>query len=362
MNSLTVLRSGIWVVCAVIAGTVGAFAAETLQLDVRSEPTMEAIKPNVDAAKLIFQIEPKDGRSVGAVKYHIELYSPPKNAMFSTGFPIAEGTQLLSGDFTTENGKLELNYLFPIRGAYRLIATAETAGGSGTAGVRTERDMILQIREEPDVVRNFSVLMALLAVFGAVSGVVLGRSAVRRAVASGAVAAVLLMSLATGSACAHDAHPQPERDVKTTDKFIAVTSSGDRIELHLTPEFATVGHMATLEGAFTQKDKAAGPVVFSLAFVNLDHNKEIFRTQFQTPDGTFRLQHQFTDGAAHRIELTALPASALAAAPMVAEMNIAVHAINPPQIIVFRTLAFMLGVIAVFMGLAFFATVKLSRV
>ena len=352
MRQFAILFVGMCIACA------GLFAADELDLEIRSDPPVEAIKPNVDAAKLIFQLVKKDGSFTGSAQFHIEMYSPPKNTFFSTGFPIVEGTQLLCGDFTAENGRLELAYLFPIRGAYRIKATAQT----GSAKI--ELDQNFQIREEPEVVRYFSVLMALLVSFGAVSGIVLGRSAFSRASAqcsTAAILAFLLLAAGTGqSASAHEGHPQADGEIKTTDRVEAVSARGDRLEMRLIPELATVGQMAALEGVFIRKEKTGEAVLFTLSFVNLDHNKEIFRTEFQSPDGKFRLQHQFVDGAAHRIELSARPAMEHTFIPLIAEMNIAVHAIHPPTRIVMRTLAFMLGVVALSMGLAFAVTVKLS--
>lgn len=325
-------------------------AAEALHLDIKTDPPSGLIKPNVDTTRLSVRMEDAFGRTVAVpTRFKIALDSPPRNAFFSTGFPIVEGTPLLRGEFNNNNGNLELDYLFPIRGDYRFRVVAESSLG------HSEHEWNLKINEEPRAVRRFSLLMTLLSLFGIVSGIYLARSVRHRAsgsVSASVVAALLLFAWPSNNSFAEDDHHHSHTaEITTSDSAIAESASG-RVEIRLSPSFATVGNLATLSGEFKPNIHQDDPIEFTLSFVNLDHDHEVFRTHFTTPDGTFRLNYQFTDGAHHRVTVSARPASGTNA-PAEAAMNVAVRAIQPPALIVARTLLFLIGVTTCAMVLGF---------
>jgi hypothetical protein len=323
---------------------------------ITTEPPADKIIPNEEPAKVVVRATRADGSPAENAKFTVALDMPPKNAFFSTGFPIAEGTPLLRTTAVAPRGELEFKMLFPIRGAYAMNVSAELPGETAA---KTDTAFSIGVNEEPAVVRNFTLLICLLAAFGLISGIVLGRSARR---ASSAVAAALLVMLVQPEmVCAHEEHGQtaPAAPAATVSHVFTETPGGDRISMSLDQEFATVGRLSTLKGAFISKNKPAGPTQFKLSFTNLDHDKEIFSAQLLSPDGVFELQHQFVDGADHRIVLAARPADSPDSAPNQTEMNIAVHAIHPPKVIVFRTLAFLVGIAAAAMAAGYFAALRM---
>ena len=348
-------------VLAVLAAAVPcrmAACAERLTLRVTTDPPVDQIRPNEAPARIVIRAAHADGAPVENARVVLALDLPPRNAFFSTGFPIAEGTPLLRATAIAPHGELEISTLFPIRGAYALSARVEQPGDPASA---SEMTFTIGVNEEPGVVRNFVLLIFMLAGFGLVSGIVLGRSSLKNA-ARGAAAIALLLLFHPLTARAHDDHAHPNPAAAPTTSHVAADSpSGDRIEMKLDREFATVGQMAGLKGWFAQKAESPAATEFTLSFINLDHDKEIFRMQFLSADGRFDLQHQFTDGADHRIVLSARPADAPGAVPVETEMTIAVHAIHPPAVIVYRTLAFLVGIAALAMAAGYFATVRLAK-
>lgn len=333
-------------------------AADALQLDFRTDPPAGLIKPNVDTAKLSVRLEDAAGRTVAApTRFSIELDSPPRNAFFSTGFPIVEGTPLLRGELNSESGNLELQYLFPIRGIYRLKVVAESSLG------RSAHEWNLKIHEEPRAVRRFFGLISLLSIFGVVSGICLAHSVRRRAagpVSASVIAALGLFAGLSSNTAAGEEHAHSHAaDIKTSDSAVVESSSG-RMQIRLSPPSATVGNLATLSGWFEPNVRQGGPIEFTLSFVNLDHDREVFQTRVMAPDGTFQLRYQFTDGASHRVAVSARPAGDTNA-PLDAAMNVTVHAIQPPAPIVARTLLFLVGVTASAMLLGFVGALKFSK-
>lgn len=90
----------------------------------------------------------------------VKLFAPPAHFFPSTDFPVVEGTQLLDGTFMIHDGKVSFQYLFPIRGTYRLVIE----------GMGAKRLIELDIEENPDEIRNAVVLISGLIVFGFLCG------------------------------------------------------------------------------------------------------------------------------------------------------------------------------------------------
>lgn len=156
-------------------------AEEGVDISFKTDPPIEQIRPDDDVVKLSFKVTRKDGRPLQAAQLHIELDAPPKNAFFSTEAPIVEGTKLLDVTCVAPKGELDIVYLFPIRGEYRLKVTAESTATNGGAFRRTSMLWNPRLNEVPSDVRNFWILISILVGFGVVSGMVLGRSAKRKA-------------------------------------------------------------------------------------------------------------------------------------------------------------------------------------
>ncbi|SEN12730.1 hypothetical protein [Lihuaxuella thermophila] len=105
--------------------------------------------------KHLVQVEvPVKGAEGSPVR--VKMFAPPANFFPSTDFPVVEGTQLLDGTFRIRDGKISFQYLFPIRGTYRLVIE----------GMGPKRLMELDIEENPDEMRNAGMLISGLALFG----------------------------------------------------------------------------------------------------------------------------------------------------------------------------------------------------
>lgn len=83
---------------------------------------MDKARPFSDSVKILLTIVDNDGNPVGTGRVRTRLYAPIPSRLFSTDFPQAEGTLLLDMELPFSNGSVAWEYLFPIRGDYRLEA------------------------------------------------------------------------------------------------------------------------------------------------------------------------------------------------------------------------------------------------
>lgn len=101
------------------------------------------------------------------VPVHVQLFSPKAKFFPSTDFPIVEGTQLLDGTFTIHDGKVSFEYMFPIRGTYQLVIEGVGANSSSPQVKQ------LEIRENPEKIRNAVIFVSGLLLFGFACGFLL---------------------------------------------------------------------------------------------------------------------------------------------------------------------------------------------
>ncbi len=68
------------------------------------------------------------GKTLEGTRFHIRLYAPPPGRFLSTDYPLVEKTLLIEMDLVAAQGAAIWEYVFPIRGVYRL----EVAASNGT--------------------------------------------------------------------------------------------------------------------------------------------------------------------------------------------------------------------------------------
>ena len=83
---------------------------------------MDKARPFSDSVKILLTIVDNDGNPVKTGRVRTRLYAPTSSRLFSTDFPHVEGTLLLDMELPFSNGSVAWEYLFPIRGDYRLEA------------------------------------------------------------------------------------------------------------------------------------------------------------------------------------------------------------------------------------------------
>lgn len=149
--------------------------AGNLDISYKMNKAVNLIGPDEDMVKITFNVT-QNNVPVEA-KLHIVLDSPPVNSIISTDFPIVEGTRLFDTTGITQNGMLEMSYLFPIRGQYNLHVTAKTLNSNST---ETSQNFVFTLNENPGEVSNFYIMVSILIIFGLISGIVLSKGSIRK--------------------------------------------------------------------------------------------------------------------------------------------------------------------------------------
>ena len=259
---------------------VGLAAAFTAQADpgpirINVSPDISLLTPSKDLANVAVEVHGSKGRPAGPVDLAVRLTAPPPGPLVSTDFPLIEGTPLIDMNLSGVPGRLSLNYVFPIRGAYRLDVTA--ADGEGR---RWRRSLELGVREN-------SARVAFVTGF-AVALFILGFTAGRLFSLPPGGAAMLMVALLVGAGAGASMNPEP------SDR------GGPENTLEVTP--ARVGAMSAIR--WRAADREPAPAQVTLRVVQLEKGREIFRLNRLPTDGDLDLSFQFTDASPHEVTVT----------------------------------------------------------
>lgn len=151
------------------------FSSNEIEINFITDPAPENIGPDEDLVNVKISLT-QNGKPVNG-NVSIVLDSPKRNSIISTDFPVVEGTRLIETSGITKNGLLEMDYLFPIRGNYNLSITAAPLIKKSFPPAK--KNFQFTIFENPNEVSNMYILWGILVLFGLISGIILGNSAVR---------------------------------------------------------------------------------------------------------------------------------------------------------------------------------------
>ncbi|TAK05775.1 hypothetical protein EPO44_06350 [bacterium] len=121
--------------CLSFLAGVGRVQAEDGEIRIQTTPMLEEVRPLVEPVRIALAVLDSRGMPVRHGRLHIRLVAPQPGRLFSTDFPLVEGTPLLEMDFPIAQGGAAWEYVFPIRGIYRLEVRATGADGKEIARV-----------------------------------------------------------------------------------------------------------------------------------------------------------------------------------------------------------------------------------
>lgn len=128
-------------------------------------PLLKQVRPLTEPVRIMLIVIDSNGRAVKKGKANIRLVAPAPGRFFSTDFPVIAGTPLLEMELPILQGRAAWEYLFPIRGVYRLEVRAVAEEGR-----EIERVFDLKIREQPVKLFYLAAFTAALFIFGVVAG------------------------------------------------------------------------------------------------------------------------------------------------------------------------------------------------
>jgi hypothetical protein len=172
------VRKLLFVLAVILAAAVlapGVFA-QGPSITFTTEPSEAQIIPDDTLSTVRISVLDEQGNPIPNVKIGFALTAPSPGLFLSSDFPIVEGTDLMSYEFVADDGVLEFEYLWPIRGSYELALSAAPTAQSPVQFDPISDTREFKLSENPAEVTNVIIFVAILAVFGLISGLVLGRS------------------------------------------------------------------------------------------------------------------------------------------------------------------------------------------
>jgi hypothetical protein len=142
-------------------------------LTLRTQPEAGEIVPDVVDSPTRFIIEARGPQGpLRNALIDFEITAPTSGPLVSSDIPAIEGTTLFKSRFGAPEGRLEFDYVVPIRGAYKVKLQA--LPGPGATFQPITQELELNVNERPVEVVYFWGLMAGLFVVGVLAGAVLG--------------------------------------------------------------------------------------------------------------------------------------------------------------------------------------------
>ena len=242
---------------------------------VQVSPDTTLLRPMKDPATITIDVDGAGERPRGPVDLSVRLTAPPPGTLVSSDFPLIEGTRLIDMNLANVTGTLSWDYVFPIRGEYRLDVSATDGQGR-----RLERSFAIQVPANRAKTAFLAGFVAALFLLGFIAGRIFSAPA--------GMAAVLMITLLFGAGLNRG--------------LSADTSQTAGLKGELTVAPPRVGHPSALR--WRGIDPGTGepvPATVTLRVVQLEKGKEIFTLNRVPTDGTLDLAFQFTDASPHRV-------------------------------------------------------------
>ncbi len=292
-------------------------------IDLQIQPGLDKIRPLSKPPRLTLTLRDSGGKAIDRTRFQIHLYAPPRGWFFSTDFPQVEGTSLIEIESPAFQEKVEWEYVFPIRGVYRLEVSAVDGVGDGVKQV-----FPLRIRESRTKLLYLGIFIAGLFLFG----LMVGRLFTPRGRETHIVVGLLWLVGSVLSICPAMAQELTTK-VPGNKEFL--------VRLEVSP--ATVGQPSEIHWRLSKKETGMPyPSPLTLAITQLEKGKRIFLLKQIPTNGNLAFKFHFVDGSPHRVSTIA---ELKGRNPIRAEKVVEVTGIQPPKAISFRALVLFLGVL-----------------
>jgi hypothetical protein len=310
-----------FIVIVAFSGFCPSSWADDINIYFKASPRLELLHPYSDPSTLTLLVTGADGKPVAQGRVAIVLEAPAPGRLFSTDFPLVEGSRLLDMSLPLRQGRAEWKYLFPIRGEYRL--TVEVTAMDGKKALQT---FPLGIRENTRKWIFLGMFSLALFALGVIAGRIFTSSSSTR-VGELTVGSMLLL----GSLIAA-VDPVNAREAERSGQFGW---------LEIDP--ATVGQPSGVRWRLAAEEKPGGNILLlSLTIAHLEKGKTVFAVEKIPVEKEFAMSFQFTDGAEYRV--TAI-GYGTGGRMIRTERNIAVNSVEPPVRTMIPAIGFFLMLI-----------------
>ncbi|WP_141734920.1 hypothetical protein [Oligoflexus tunisiensis] len=314
-------------------------AAEPVRLELQTDRPPSDVHPREDSLEFRILVQSPNGERPPRARLHIQLQAPKSPWLGSTDFPVVEGTTLHEAVVPIERGSHAFQFIPPIRGVYTLAATlTPMPGDSSFAPIRKEWQTT--ITESPARVRNLGVLLMILIAVGSISGFIFARGA-----GSTAGLVLLLVFWPNTPLKAHGSHEHaapPSAPEHHEDDL------GGTVTIQLLTAEPRVGRLAELTARYQNAKGLAKAARFQVQVTQLEHERQVFYTEVEAPDGLLHWQGQFYDGSPHRVTVLATPLTETRepGTSARAELDVDVIGVEPPLPSVIKSFGLLMFVTA----------------
>ncbi|MBI3062811.1 MAG: hypothetical protein HYY83_12635, partial [Deltaproteobacteria bacterium] len=117
-------------VCLILSARAAPAQGAGGEIGIQTFPLLKQARPLAEPVRTVLIVLDSSGRALKTGTAHIRLVAPTPGRFFSTDFPMIEGTPLFEMELPVRQGRATWEYVFPIRGVYRLEVRA--TGEEGT--------------------------------------------------------------------------------------------------------------------------------------------------------------------------------------------------------------------------------------
>ena len=299
----------------------GNVPAQDILLQLDTLPTANQLRPFSEPTEIALSLTGSDETPIENGWVQIRVDAPKPGRFFSTDFPFVEGTRLLEVRLPIRRGKVEWQYLFPIRGQYRIVAEATTIDGR-----KANKSFDIKVKERE---RKWLFLgLFTLGLFS--SGFIAGRvfTPLHMRSKQKLMLGVFLSFLGLISR-----HEKAFTQEPTAEKYAG------RFEINT----ATVGKLSRIRWHLVEAEAETRPVNLTLKITHLEKGKTVFAVEKVPVTREFSMNFQFTDGADYRLEAVAYVDNGES---IRSERTVTAIGIEPPAGAAIPALSFFLIVIA----------------
>lgn len=314
------LAPAFFILCILVGAGV---SAQDSNIYLKTSPVPERLRPFSDPVTLSLLVTAADGKPVASGWLNLRLEAP-RPILFSTDFPLAEGSILTEMRLPLRAGKAEWRYNFPIRGEYRLFVEVLAPDGS-----QSSKMFAIEVREHRSKWLILAAFMLGLLGVGVLAGRIFTPPVSKGAGALAALfSASLFFALSSSTAFAQAGAAKP----------IA------RLEI----DSPSAGKLARIRWVLdADGGNAVRGALLSLAITHIEKKTTVFAVDKIPVEGEFSMNFHFVDGAEHRVSARAELPGAIA---MRSEQVVSVSAVEPPASAMLPALGLFLTMIALGLG------------
>ena len=150
-------------------------AVGPVTVELETVPPLAEVSPGFEPTHLVLSVLDSERKPIPDGRVRVRLQAPDPSWPFSTDVPAVEGKRLIEMELPISDGTVDWEYLFPIRGDYRLDVTTFDATGE-----RGQKAFDLGVKESRLKLFYLASFIAVLFVLGFCMGWWMNRARRRR--------------------------------------------------------------------------------------------------------------------------------------------------------------------------------------